>query len=503
MLQEAILALTVLFVTFYVVLVFYFKKPRGMPPGPTPLPILGNLLDVMKWIRNKNMHLELEKLAKTYHKKVFTIQLPDQNIVVVNSASTARDALLRKGDDFSGRPKLFVFGYLTDGYKDIVASDLNQSWIMLRKIVHSAIRKYQPKLDDKLNKEGEELGKRLKSHNGRPVDPLPQITLTTLNVICAILFGERYDIDDPEFQMVSDLTKKIFYLIGTFNILNVFPFLIHFPIKDSKILKNTKTMADSLLYRKFHEHQESYQDGTIRDLTDALMKALDEAQQEESKTRDFITTDNVVMTMVDVFFAGNDTTSTRLLWYVLYMVRYQDVQAKVHAELDRVVGKDGMPSWNDRKKLPYTMATIEETIRASTSAPILLPHKALRNTTLEGYTIPKNTTIAINAWALHFDEDEWVDPQVFNPERFLDAGGKPIQVAGVKSFLPFGAGRRSCVGEALARQQLFVILSQLLHRFNLEPETPGSPPSTEGELHGRMIYPKPFKVRFKERTITW
>ena len=106
----------------------------------------------------------------------------------------------------------------------------------------------------------------------------------------------------------------------------------------------------------------------------------------------------------------------------------------------------------------------------------------------------------INAWAIHLDEKEWQEPHVFKPERFLDNEGKLIQVAGIKSFLPFGAGRRVCVGEALAKQELFIATSRLLHQFKIEPEVPGSPPSRHGVLtNARMIYPEPFKVRFTSR----
>ncbi|XP_028518585.1 steroid 17-alpha-hydroxylase/17,20 lyase [Exaiptasia diaphana] len=112
----------------------------------------------------------------------------------------------------------------------------------------------------------------------------------------------------------------------------------------------------------------------------------------------------------------------------------------------------------------------------------------------------QSTTVFINAWAIHLDEKEWEDPHAFNPERFLDDEGKLIQVAGMKSLLPFGAGRRVCVGEALAKQELFIAIARLLHQFKIEPEVPGSAPSRHGALtNSRVIYPEPFKVRFKSR----
>ena len=362
-----------------------------MPPGPTPLPVIGNLLLVLKWLRHKNMHLEMEKLAKVHDGKLFTLQLPDQNIVVINSASTAREALLTKRDAFSGRPYMFNFHYLSLGSKNIAAADPSAVWNKQRKIVHSAIRLYQPKLEGKINLEVDQLIERLVSCQGKPVNPLPEVALLVMNVICAMVFGDRYEIDNPAFQLVFEANKKLLTLIGTFNILNIFPMLIHFPIEESKEMKWITNEFHPFLSKKYNEHLESYRDDIIRDLTDALIKSLQE-EDEDIKGCCVITEEHVVMTLQDVILAGSETTTTRLLWFILFMARYPEIQAKIQAELDDVVGRHRSPCWQDRKVLHMTMATVEETLRASNASPVLLPHKALQDSTLESYNIPKGIT---------------------------------------------------------------------------------------------------------------
>lgn len=497
MLQEVCLALVAILVTY--VLYIFLTRPRGMPPCPNPLPIIGNLIDVIRWTRGDEMQRELTKIAKQYQGKVFSLKTPGVNTVVVNSASTAREVLVTRKDEFAGRPYLFVHEYLHRGQKDIVFQDFNPCLVLQRKILFSAIRMFQPNLEAKVDREVQELIKRLVAHQGNAFDPLRDITLTTMNVICAMIYGERYEINDPEFEAIFDYNRKMFPLAGPLNILNVIPFLIHFPISDSRMLKYVRETRDRIFNKKYHEHQQTYKDGIIRDLTDALIKALQQAEEEDSKVRDMFTEDNVVMTMSDAFSAGFETTATSLHWFLLFMVWNPKVQEKLQSELDNVVGKDEVPVWKDRTRLPYTVATIEETMRCASVAPLLNVHKATKDSTLEGYNIPKGTSIIINAWAIHFNEKEWKNPHVFDPERFLNSNGELLKSTEVKSFFPFGAGRRVCPGEVLAKQELFIMITHLLHQFKVEAEVPGSPPPLEGVFKA-VHSPKPYKVCFKERS---
>ena len=162
-----------------------------MLPALKPLPLIGNLIDVARGIANKNLHLELTKASKEYG-KIFFLEVPGQRMVVVNSASIAREALLGKKDDFSGRPYWFTMDYLTRGSKDIGAADFSPTWKVLRKLMYSAMRMYNPILEDQVCKEVDELSKRLIATEGKPIDPSNDIQLTTMTIICAMVYGEQY-----------------------------------------------------------------------------------------------------------------------------------------------------------------------------------------------------------------------------------------------------------------------------------------------------------------------
>ncbi|KAK3707191.1 hypothetical protein QZH41_007168 [Actinostola sp. cb2023] len=494
MFVELVVFVLVLFLLYFALI--YKGRPKGMPPGPTPLPIIGNLLDVTRWMSKNQTQIELTKAAQQYG-DIFTFEIPGERTVVVNSVSIAREALLTKRDDFAGRPYLFTWDYLTRGRKNIALGDFGPTLLLQRKLVHSALRKYNPHLEATLQREAEELSKRFKSYGGKPTDIQHDIFLTTLNVICAIVYGEKYDIDNPEFLDIVDYNTKMFRLLAPVNLLNVFPFLVHFPVEDSIHLKQTRITSHRLLYTKFHQHQATYQDGVIRDLTDALIKALQEAQEEDSKVKDMITEDHVVMTMADAFSAGLESTMTTMRWFIVYMLYYPDIQVKIHKELDDVISRDDIPRLEDKERLHYLQAVLAETMRMASVAPLFV-RKTTVDSTLAGYKIPKGTTLLVNTRAMHYDEKAWEQPYVFDPTRFLDDDGKFTPGSGNMSYLPFGAGRRVCVGEALAKQELFVVLSRLMHQFKFELP-PGRPlPELIGDL-GLVHVPKPHKVCIKER----
>lgn len=250
--------------------------------------------------------------------------------------------------------------------------------------------------------------------------------------------------------------------------------------------------------RKYQEHCETYQDHVTRDLTDALIKATKTAHEEQNPSAPLpLTEDNVIVTMSDISSAGIETMSTCVLWAIIYMVRNPEVQKKVQEELDHVIGRERMPELKDRENLPYTEATLAEVLRYSSPVPLLFPHSTTVDTHLNGYSIPKGTLVLFNAWAIHNDPEKWSHPEQFDPTRFLDSEGKLIPPATL-SYLPFSAGRRVCLAETLAKIQLFLFFTHLLHKFELKVANNAQMPDTEG-IFAASLVPKPFKIIAKIR----
>ena len=320
--------------------------------------------------------------------------------------------------------------------------------------------------------------------------------LAVLNVICSIVFGSRYDIKDKEFLQVVEYMTLIIQGFENASIISIFPWLRFFPNKGLSMLKRGIQLRDEILDKKLKEHRDSFDSTNIRDFTDSLLREFSQEATEDNKVHKYLNDTNLEQIVSDMFFSGAETTATTILWCFVYLVVWPDVQKKITEERKKKIG-ERLPCLQDRGNLPYLEATIQETLRLSSIVPLGAPHKAMRDNTLNGHRMPQGTQVFINHWAFHYDEREWEDPYAFKPERFLDDNGNFVHGLN-KSFLPFGAGRRVCVGEAMAKVELFLFLSNILYRYEVRKEAGEAGPDVNGVL-GVVLAPKPYKIQFVKR----
>jgi len=181
----------------------------------------------------------------------------------------------------------------------------------------------------------------------------------------------------------------------------------------------------------------------------------------------------------DLFVAGTDTTSSTLEWAMVELLRNPDKLTKARDELHQTIGKGNHLEESDISRLPYLQAVIKETFRLHPSLPLLVPRKAGVDVEINGFTIPKGAQILINVWAMGRDPTIWEDPSSFMPERFI---GSNIDVRG-NSFdlIPFGGGRRICLGLPLATRMLHMMLGSLVHWFDWKLEDGVEPESMDME----------------------
>ena len=218
----------------------------------------------------------------------------------------------------------------------------------------------------------------------------------------------------------------------------------------------------------------------VEDLISGLFHAKHDAECETHEDKAaLLSEDYFVNTMEDMFAAGYETTSTTMKWAIAFLVNYPKYQDDVQRQIDEVVG-DRSPSLDDRSNLPLIQAIIIETLRVGNIAPQAVPHVTLTDTTLSGYRVPKDTIVLADTESVHLDPKYWSNPTEFNPYRHIDEDGKLLTNQG--NIYPFGAGRRVCAGEPLAKVALFLFLSWMLQKFKFVAEEDGHPPNLIAEV---------------------
>ena len=469
-----------------------WSRPRNAVPGPRRLPLIGNLLDM----KNFN-HLTMKALVAKYG-DIYAMNFMGQQVFFVNSIELAWDVLIRKGNIFAGRTESYVTHALNREAEAIISGDFGPRWKLLRKVAHSALRMYGTgikNLEQKVVREVEEVCDHLRGLRGVPFRPSEVISFAAMNMICFTLFGMRYNAGHEDINDFRILIDEILHLFGSSALLEVFPFMKYLPLDIHKRIKHCHRLTDKLLVPQFQEHMKTYQEGSIRDITDALIKALKDAESEDSKVKELLNENHLIMTLWDLFSAGTDTTSSCLTWILLYLATFPEVQRKVQQELKDGIGSQ-QPVFHDRKSLPYLEATITEVMRHSSFVYESLPHRVRSSTTLGNYEIPESSQVIIDFRAIHHDPRHWNKPDCFDPTRFLDADGNHVCPASF-SFLPFGAGPRGCLGQTLAKIEIFLFMARLLQQFEFVFPPGSSQPDLEpfvGPIQRGILSPKPFEL---------
>ncbi|NXF10068.1 CP1A5 protein, partial [Smithornis capensis] len=242
------------------------------------------------------------------------------------------------------------------------------------------------------------------------------------------------------------------------------PLLQYLPSPSMKRFIDFNKSFLHFLQKIVKEHYETYDKNNIRDITDSLIEqCLDKNVEANGVTQ--VPREKVVNLVNDIFGAGFDTVTTALSWSLMYLVTYPDIQKKIQEELDQTIGRERRPRLSDRGTLPYTEAFILEMFRHSSFMPFTIPHSTTKDTVLNGYYIPKDRCVFVNQWQVNHDEKLWKDPETFNPERFLSAEGTKVNKEEGEKVLIFGLGKRRCIGEHIARLQVFLFLSTLLQQL--------------------------------------
>ncbi|XP_038198689.1 cytochrome P450 2D20 isoform X1 [Arvicola amphibius] len=459
------------------------------PPGPMPLPGLGNLLQV----DFENMPYSVYKLRQRYG-DVFSLQMAWKPTVVISGLKAVREVLVTCGEDTSDRPPVPIFNHLGYGpkAKGVVFAPYGPEWREQRRFSVSTMRDFglsKKSLEQWVTEEAGHLCDAITKEAGQPFNPTTLLNKGVCNVISSLIYAHRFEYEDPFLNRLIKTLQESFGEDTNFiaELLNAVPVLLRIPGLPGKVFPKVTEFMDSL-DKILIEHKKTWDPAQPpRDLTDAFLTEIEKAKgNPDSSFND----GNLRMVVSDLFTAGMVTTSTTLSWALLLMILHPDVQSRVQQEIDEVIGQVRRPEMADQARMPYTNAVVHEIQRFGDIVPVNLPHMTSRDIEIQGFLIPKGTNLITNLSSVLKDETVWEKPLRFHPEHFLDAQGRFVKH---EAFMPFSAGRRACLGEPLARMELFLFFTCLLQRFSFSVPS-GQPRPSDYGIFSLPVTPTPYEL---------
>ncbi|XP_075043076.1 cytochrome P450 2C16-like isoform X2 [Mixophyes fleayi] len=445
-------------------LIIQGKKEKGndrLPPGPTPLPILGNILE----LNGKEVFKSLKKLGEKYG-PVYTIYMGMKPVVVLCSCDAVKEALIDYGEEFGARGEMPLLDRICSGNHGLSTSN-GERWKQLRRFAMITLKNFgigKRSIEERIQEEAHFLTEEFRKCNGQPLDPTFYFSKAVANVICTVVFGDRFEYEDKSFLHLLSLLNEVYKGFSSVwgQMYNLFPKVVgKLPGPHQKLFKCCDAIQE-IIKERVKTHKETVDPSSPRDFIDCFLIKIEE---EKHIPQSEFHMEAIVNTVFDLFAAGTETGSTTLRYGLMILLKYPDVQERIHKEIDHVIGKNRAPCLDDRSSMPYMEAVIHEIQRFIDLIPMALPHKVIQDLNFRGFVIPKDTTIYVMLSSVLRDPKQFKHPNQFNPGHFLDDKGNFCRNEG---FMPFSAGKRICLGQGLAKMELFLFFTTILQNFSLQ-----------------------------------
>ncbi|KAM0848064.1 hypothetical protein ACQ4PT_054618 [Festuca glaucescens] len=439
---------------------------RPPPSPPSKLPLIGHM-----HLIGSDPHVSLATLAAKHGESGLMLLCLGQVLNLVVSTPHAAEAVLRTHDHvFANRPHNAFADTLLDG-ADIAFAPYGEFWRQMRRLLTTHLLSARKVLSLRHGREEEVRLVIAKIQDaetaGAAVDMTKLLSTYTNDTACRTVSGKffREEGRNELFREVIDGNVAAF---GGFNPQDYFPSLAKVDMLSRVLFSKMQRLRkrwDELLDRIIDDHAskaslQQQQEDQDADFVDVLLSR----QHEYSLTRQ-----HIKAILIDMFVAGTDTSYVVLEFAMAELMRKPHLMAKLQAEVRDKIPKDQqMFTEDDLGRMPYLKAVLKETVRLHPPLPLLLPHLTVEKCLIDGLTIPAETRVIINVWAIGRDARSWEDADRFMPERFesaaaLDFKGRDFQL------LPFGGGRRICPGINFGMSTVEIMLANLVYCFDWEP----------------------------------
>ncbi|KAG8448795.1 hypothetical protein GDO86_015749 [Hymenochirus boettgeri] len=371
---------------------------------------------------------------------VFTIHISNQPAVCFVGYDCMKEAFLDHNGLFGERGHMGVSYQLFKDYG--VLNSNGERWKQIRRFSINTLKNFgmgKRSIEERIQGEAQCLVKEFRKRVGTPFDPTYLLSLAVSNVICSILLGERFDYEDEEFLNLLSLLKEIFQILTSkWGLLSYgLPKTLFYLLSPLRKTFGCLDKVRAFVEESVKKHRETLDVHCPRDFIDCFLIKMDE---EKNNPETEFHSDNLFSTIIDLFFAGTETTSTTLKYSLLILLDIgQPVARKAKQEIDDVIGQDRCPSSDDRIKMPYTNAIVNEIQRVADIVPIGLPNRTTHDTIFRGYNIPKGTFTFHMLTSVLKDPKYFKYPNQFNPGNFLEENGTFKKN---NAFIPFSIGKK-------------------------------------------------------------
>jgi len=471
-------------------------KDKGLPPGPKPLPLIGNLYQV----NSAHPWITFSEWKLVYGDPVYC-QMFGRDVVVVNSERVAQDLFEKRSRNYSDRMSM---PNMLEPYGlafDTAALNHDTFWRGHRRVFQQTLRP-----ETIIAYEATQL--RCAATLIQDLRITPESWWKYIRKYsAAVIMGAMYDHelpmkpeDDITFRTMVEGADLIFIIAsaGMIALLTALPFLRYVPTwcPGGRWLNAEHSLRgmNALINTPFNTLKKRIASGEAGPcmMSEAFAKFEDVSKLEDAERviKDACGT---------AYIAGEETTGSTLIVFTLAMILYPDIQKRAQEEIENVVGVDRLPDFSDKPSLPYTEAVVRETLRWRPVVPLAISHAATSDDIYEGYLIPQGAAVIPNIWAIARDSEKYPRPDAFDPGRFLDANR---QLTKDTCELAFGFGRRICPGRHFARASVWIAIAHILASFTIEKakDALGNPITPAPEwATGITSYPKPFPCNFAPR----
>ncbi|CAJ0962292.1 unnamed protein product, partial [Mesorhabditis belari] len=415
--------LFLLTLTVLMLILFYelYWKRRNYPPGPIPLPIFGNLLEIAK----APPGYEAFRKWRKDHGSVFTFWLSFKPIVVIADFDQMRETIVKDGDKFTDRFSFEDFNrFIRGGLYGILTSN-GEIWREQRRFTLHTLRDFgmgRNLMETRIMDEVDDLLDRM-DRLKNDLNVQKEFGVSVGSVINSVLFGYRFDEQHlHEFHFVKKAIHQIlaaeanpFFLVG-----------VAFPRVHQKNHENLNVLFE-FIGRQIEERKKTidFETEDYEDFVECYVK--EQIKKKGKENEEFYCNDQLKNLVLDMWVAGMETTSNALNWAICYILNHPEVQEKIHEEFDRVIDSDRKITTNDKNLLPYLNAVVSEVLRFANLLPQNLMRVTVEDTIIAKHLVKKGTAVMPQIGTILYDEKIFPNPHQFNPDRFINADGfKPV-----------------------------------------------------------------------------